>query len=84
LTYQSSGLSAYYVRPGGSPTAVTLVNQTASGAFTSGGFVPVDNTNMPGLYRIDIPNAVFNSGVSKATVYLRGASNMNSLRIEYK
>ena len=84
LTYQSSGLSAYYVRPGGSPTAITLANQTASGAFTSGGFVAVDNTNMPGLYRIDIPNAAFASGASKVTVYLRGASNMNSLRIEYK
>ena len=84
LTYQSSGLSAYYVRPGGSPTAITLANQTASGAYTSGGFVAVDNTNMPGLYRIDIPNATFNSGVSKVNVYLRGAGNMNPIRIEYK
>ena len=84
LTYQSSGLSAYYVRPGGSPTAITLANQTASGAYASGGFVAVDNTNMPGLYRIDIPNAAFNSGVSKVNVYLRGAGNMNPIRIEYK
>jgi hypothetical protein len=84
LTYQSSGLSAYYVRPGGSPAAITLANQTASGAYASGGFVAVDNTNMPGLYRIDIPNAAFNSGVSKVTVYLKGAGNMNPIRIEYK
>jgi len=84
LTYQSSGLSAYYVRPGGSPAAITLANQTASGAYASGGFVAVDNTNMPGLYRIDIPNAVFASGVTKATIYLRGAGNMNPIRIEYK
>ena len=84
LVYNSSGLTAYYIRPGGAPTAITLNSQTATGAFTSGGFVPVDNTNMPGLYRIDIPNTVFNSGVSNATVYLRGASNMNPLRIEYK
>jgi len=84
LVYNSSGLTAYYIRPGGAPTSITLNSQTATGAFTSGGFVAVDNTNMPGLYRIDIPNAVFNSGVSKATVYLRGASNMNPLRIEYK
>lgn len=84
LTYQSSGLTAYYVRPGGTPTSITLNSQTATGAFTSGGFVPVDNTNMPGLYRIDIPNAVFATGVTKATVYLRGAGNMNPIRIEYK
>ena len=84
LTYQSSGLTAYYVRPGAAPVAITLANQTASGSFSSGGFVAVDNTNMPGLYRIDIPNAVFASGVTKATVYLRGAGNMNPIRIEYK
>ncbi len=84
LTYQSSGLTAYYVRPGAAPVAITLANQTASGSFSSGGFVAVDNTNMPGLYRIDIPNAVFATGVTKATVYLRGAGNMNPIRIEYK
>ena len=80
----SSGLTAYYIRLGGAPTAITLNSQTVTGAFTSGGFVAVDNTNMPGLYRIDIPNAAFASGASKVIVYLRGASNMNSLRIEYK
>ena len=84
LTYQSSGLTAYYIRPGGTPTSITLNSQTTAGAYTSGGFVAVDNTNMPGLYRIDIPNAVFASGVTKATVYLRGAGNMNPIRIEYK
>lgn len=84
LVYNSSGLTAYYIRPGGSPTALTLNNQTVTGAFTSGGFVAVDNTNMPGLYRVDIPNTAFASGASKVTIYLRGASNMNPLRIEYK
>ena len=84
LLYNSSGLTAYYIRPGGTPTAITLNSQTATGAFTSGGFVAVDNVNMPGLYRIDIPNLAFASGASKVTVYLRGASNMNPLRIEYK
>jgi hypothetical protein len=84
LTYQSSGLTAYYIRPGGAPTSISLASQTVSGAFASGGFVAVDNANMPGLYRIDIPNAAFNSGVSKVTVYLKGAGNMNPIRIEYK
>jgi hypothetical protein len=84
LTYQSSGLTAYYIRPGGTPTSITLNSQTVSGAYASGGFVAVDNTNMPGLYRIDIPNAALASGVASATVYLRGAGNMNPIRIEYK
>jgi hypothetical protein len=84
LTYQSSGLTAYYIRSGGTPTSITLNSQTVSGAYASGGFVAVDNTNMPGLYRIDIPNAALASGVASATVYLRGAGNMNPIRIEYK
>ena len=84
LVYNSSGLTAYYVRPGSAPVAISLATQTTTGSFTSGGFVAVDNTNMPGLYRIDIPNAVFNSGVDEATIYLRGAGNMNPLRIEYR
>ena len=84
LVYNSSGLTAYYIRLGGAPTAITLNSQTVTGAFTSGGFVAVDNTNMPGLYRIDIPNAVFATGVTKATIYLRGAGNMNPIRLEYK
>jgi hypothetical protein len=84
LAYNSSGLTAYYVRPGASPTAISLATQTATGSYSSGGFVAVDNTNMPGLYRIDIPNAVFNSGVDEATIYIRGAANMNPLRIEYR
>jgi len=84
LAYNSSGLTAYYVRPGASPTAISLATQTATGSYSSGGFVAVDNTNMPGLYRIDIPNAMFNSGVDEATIYIRGAANMNPLRIEYR
>ncbi len=84
LTYDTSGLTAYYLRPGGTPTAINLNSQTVTGAFISGGFVAVDGTNMPGLYRIDIPNAAFAAGVSKVTVYLRGAANMNPIRIEYK
>jgi hypothetical protein len=27
---------------------------------------------------------VFNSGVDEATIYIRGAANMNPLRIEYR
>ena len=84
LVYNSSGLTAYYVRPGSAPAAISLATQTTSGSYSSGGVVAVDNTNMPGLYRIDIPNAVFNSGVDEATIYLRGAGNMNPLRIEYR
>jgi hypothetical protein len=62
-----------------------LVTQTATGAYSSGGFVAVDGTNMPGLYRFDIPNAVFaTAGTDKAVVMLKGATNMAPVLLEYQ
>ena len=49
LSYNTSGLTAYYVRPLGSPTQINLVSQTTTGAWTSGGFKEVDGINMPGV-----------------------------------
>jgi len=61
LTYQSSGLKMYYVREGGSETEVTPATQTVTGAHSDGGFVEVDATNVPGLYRTDWPDAAFDA-----------------------
>lgn len=83
LAYNTSGLKAYYIRPGGSATAITLATQTVTGAFSSGGFVEVDATNMPGVYRLDIPDAVFASGVDHAIVIVHGASGMSPVPMEY-
>jgi hypothetical protein len=84
LAYNTSGLTAYYVRPLGSPTQISLASQTTTGAWTSGGFKEVDGTNMPGIYRIDIPNAVFTAGVTEAMIFLKGANNMNPIKIQYR
>lgn len=84
LAFNSAGLTAYYVRTGGTATAITLATQTANGAYSSGGFVAVDGTNMPGVYRLDIPDAVFATGVDKAVVMLKGATNMAQLVLEYQ
>jgi hypothetical protein len=76
LTSATSGLTAYYSKGGtGSATAITLASQTATGAWTSGGFCAVDGTNMPGVYRLDIPNAALDSEV-ETIVMLRGAASM--------
>lgn len=84
LVFNSAGLVAYYVRPLGSPTAITLATlANAQAAYSSGGFVEVDATNMPGVYRVDVPNAVFATGVNQAIVMLKGATNMEALPIEY-
>lgn len=84
LVFNSGSLVASYVRPAGSRTAITLATQTVTGAYSSGGFVEVDATNMPGLYRLDVPDAVFASGVDSAIVLLKGATNMEPCVIEYE
>jgi hypothetical protein len=76
LAYNSSGLKAYYrIGATGSVTAITLATQTAAGAWSSGGFVEVDATNMKGVYRLDLPNAVA-ATAAMVSVYLYGATNM--------
>ena len=76
LAHNTSGLTAYYAKgPTGAATAITLVSQTPTGAWTSGGFCAVDGTNMAGVYRLDIPNAALDSEV-ETIIMLRGAANM--------
>ena len=83
LVFDSGGLTAYYRRPGGSATAITLVTlANAQAAFSSGGFVAVDGTNMPGVYRLDIPNAVLATGVNDCVIMLKGAANMEPCVME--
>lgn len=82
LVYNSAGLVAYYVRNRGSATAITLATQTVTGGFSSGGFVEVDATNMPGVYRLDLPDAVLASGSDFAVVALKGATNMAPVALE--
>lgn len=75
LAYNTAGLTAYYVLPGAASVSITLATQTATGGWSSGGFVEVDSTYMPGVYRLDIPNAAIASGRT-SIVYLQGATNM--------
>ena len=84
IAFNASGFTAYYVRPAGSATAITLATQTVTGAWSSGGWVEVDATNLPGIYRFDIPNAVFATGVDHAIVMLKGASGMAPVSLEYQ
>jgi len=77
LVFNTSGLTAYYVRTLGSSTQITLATLSlATSAYSSGGFKEIDATNMPGVYRLDLPNAAIAAGADSVTVYLRGATNM--------
>jgi len=80
LVFNSSGLVAYYFAGDlNNEVQVTLVSATL-GTFTSGGFVAVDNTNMPGWYEIGIPDAALDGG-NEVAIQLRGATNMAPVNI---
>jgi len=72
LAYNTASLTAYYVdAPSGAVTSISLVTQTVTGAYSSGGFVKFDDTHMPGLYRFDIPNGLLSSA-GETTVSFAG------------
>ena len=82
LTYNTTGLTAYYLRPGAaSATSISLVNATI-GTWTSGGFKEVDSTNLPGIYEIGVPDACIASGAESCTIMIKGAAEMAPLPIE--
>lgn len=71
-----SGVTLYYIRDGQGSTTNVPLSAGTTGTWSSGGFVEVDSTHMPGIYEIGVPNAVLATGVAKATLYLQGAANM--------
>ena len=82
LVYSSAGLSCYYVRPGSAAAALALATQTVTGSHSDGGFVEIDATNMPGMYRLDLSDAILASGVESVAILLKGAANMAPVPIE--
>lgn len=82
LVFNSSGLTAYYIREGAAAaTAITLVNAVV-GTYTSSGFKEVDAANLPGVYELHPPNAVIASGADSVVIFMKGATNMAPLPIE--
>jgi len=84
LTASTSGLSARYNRTRTASVDIPLVARTidegapaSAGVWISGGFAEVDSTNMPGVYRLDIPNAALAAGADDVTIVVRGASGTN-------
>ena len=82
LAYNTSSLTAYYHRNTASAdVAISLVTATL-GTFTSGGFIVVDGTHMPGCYQLGIPNAALASGADSVVILLQGAANMAPVVLE--
>ena len=84
VAFNTSGLNAHFVRNAGSATTILLASQTATGSWISGGWAEVDQIRMPGIYRVDLPDAVFASGSDKAIVFIKGVSNTLPVTLEYQ
>lgn len=82
LAYNTASLVCYYRKGAtGSATALTLATQTVGGAHSDGGFVEIDATNMPGMYRLDLSDTIVASA-GTVTLMLKGATNMAPVTIE--
>ena len=84
ISFNTSGLNGHYVRSAGSATTITFVSQTATGSWTSGGWAEVDSVRMAGIYRVDLPDAIFAAGSDKAIVVIKGAVNTIPVTLEYQ
>lgn len=75
-----TGGSASYQRQGAARVDLTLITlASASAAHADGGFILIDDTNMPGLYRVDYPDAAFATGVDFVTIQMVAASDKNTV-----
>ena len=92
LSYDAPGLACYYVRPRRLPTIMYL-NWTASDEdHNDGGFGEIDPVNLPGLYRLDLPDDVVATpppiclpnptSADTVTVMLQGATGMQPVVLE--
>jgi len=80
LTSASAGLNCwYYAGDLANDVQMPLVPATL-GSFTPGGFVAVDNTNLPGWYELGIENAALDGG-NEVAIMLKGAANMAPVNI---
>jgi hypothetical protein len=84
LTATTAGLNARYNRTRSVSVSIPLVARTITQAWVAGGFAEVDSVNMPGLYRLDLPNAAVAAGADDVTVVVRGASGTNGAVVTIK
>jgi predicted Fe-Mo cluster-binding NifX family protein len=86
LTFNSSGIIASYTRNQAAAVQIgstgTLVTQTASGAWVSGGFAEVSSSIAPGLYRLDVPDAAFATGADSVEISMHGVTGMAPQKLE--
>lgn len=76
LIFNSAGLTCYYrLGATGAATQLSLASQSSGAAHIDGGFAEISAGNVPGLYRLDLPDTIF-AAERSVTIMLKGATNM--------
>lgn len=76
VVYNAAGLTCYYVRTRGAAAQLSLATLAAAdSAHSDGGFKEVDATNQPGVYRLDVSDAIVAAGAADAYLHVKGAAN---------
>lgn len=71
----AADVTASYWRQGGLRVAITVSDLAAvDSAYSSGGWKEVDSTNMPGIYRFDLPDAAIATGVDWVLITIKVAA----------
>ena len=82
LVFNTASLVCYYARHREAAVQLALATMTVTGAHDDGGFVEIDSTNMPGVYRLDLSDAICATGDPHVLVMLKGAADMAPLPLE--
>ena len=72
-----SSVSAYYCRPGGTSTSISLTSGSPGDSWVSGKFIEMDSVGMPGTYNIHLPNACFATGANSFDVEYQSTNIIN-------
>lgn len=86
LVFNSTSLTANYSFTGTNATSVSITLATlaaVTSAYSSGGFKEIDSTGMPGIYRLDLPNAAIVAAKGRQVVVtVTGFSGMATRHIK--
>ena len=83
FAFNAAGINMSYCKKRGARVAITPVTLAAiTTAWASGGVKLVDDTNMPGLVRFDLPDAVFaDDGVSDEVFFTVKATGWATITV---
>jgi hypothetical protein len=83
LAFNTAGIVATGARSVSEVTDITLATLAdQDSAWSSGGFIEVDAAKLPGVYRLDIPNALLLGGVDEVVITIwKSATFHGQIRI---